>query len=156
LRGRPANSRSCPTQLTRLRNRTAFVEALDRRLGGASRPVSVLFVDIDNFKSINDSGGYHIGDIALRHVAQRMVSVVRDGDLVARLGGDEFAVLVSGNAATASAIGERISENLQSPVNADGRELFVQASIGVADSELAGSRDSADLLRDADLAMYLA
>ncbi|MCW2541714.1 MAG: diguanylate cyclase/phosphodiesterase [Frankiales bacterium] len=142
--------------LTRLRNRTAFVEALDRRLGVPSRAVSVLFVDIDNFKSINDSGGHHIGDIALRHVAQRMVGVVRDGDLVARLGGDEFAVLVSGNAAAASAIGERISQNLQAPVYADGRELFIQASIGVADSELAGSRDSADLLRDADLAMYLA
>jgi diguanylate cyclase (GGDEF)-like protein len=142
--------------LTRLPNRTAFVEAVGRRLSDTGRHVSVLFVDLDNFKSINDSGGHHVGDIALRHAAQRMLNMVRSSDLVARLGGDEFAVLVDGDATEAAVIAQRISAHLQGPVLADGREVFVRASIGVADSELARSRDYADLLRDADLAMYLA
>ncbi len=81
---------------------------------------------------------------------------MREGDLVARLGGDEFAVLVQGDAINAAAVGRRISQTLQFPLVTDGREVFIQASIGVVDTELAGSRDSADLLRGADLAMYLA
>jgi diguanylate cyclase len=142
--------------LTRLANRTAFVEALDRRLSDESKVVSVLFVDLDNFKTINDSGGHHIGDLALRHAAQRMSNCIREGDLVARLGGDEFAVLVRGSVEHAALVGRRISAQLQTPLEVEGREVFIHASIGVADSTLAGSRDSADLLRDADLAMYLA
>jgi diguanylate cyclase (GGDEF)-like protein len=142
--------------LTRLANRTAFVEALDRRLSDESKVVSVLFVDLDNFKTINDSGGHHIGDLALRHAAQRMSNCIREGDLVARLGGDEFAVLVRGSVEHAALVGRRISAQLQTPLEVEGREVFLHASIGVADSTLAGSRDSADLLRDADLAMYLA
>jgi diguanylate cyclase (GGDEF)-like protein len=141
--------------LTRLPNRTAFVEALDRRLAERGRVVSVLFVDLDNFKSINDSGGHHVGDLALLEAGQRMRHVVREGDLVARLGGDEFAVLVQGDAINAAAV-RRISQTLQFPLVTDGREVFIQASIGVVDTELADSRDSADLLRGADLAMYLA
>jgi len=142
--------------LTRLPNRTAFVEALDRKLAERGRVVSVLFVDLDNFKSINDSGGHHVGDLALLEAGQRMRHVVRGGDLVARLGGDEFAVLVQGDAINAAAVGRRISQTLQFPLVTDGREVFIQASIGVVDTELADSRDSADLLRGADLAMYLA
>jgi diguanylate cyclase (GGDEF)-like protein len=142
--------------LTLLPNRTAFVEALDRRLADEGCAVSVLFVDLDNFKSINDSGGHHIGDLALLEAGQRMRYIVREGDMVARLGGDEFAVLVQGDAARAIGIGQRISHALQMPLVTDGREVFIQASIGVVDAELAGSRESADLLRDADLAMYLA
>ncbi|MDQ2957120.1 MAG: EAL domain-containing protein [Actinomycetota bacterium] len=142
--------------LTRLANRAAFVAAVDRRLRDPGRTVSVLFVDLDNFKAINDSGGHQVGDLALRQAAQRMLSMVRAGDLVARLGGDEFAVLVDGDAGQATVIAQRISAHLQAPVPAAGREVFVRASIGVADSELARSRDYADLLRDAGLAMYLA
>ncbi|UQX86894.1 EAL domain-containing protein [Jatrophihabitans telluris] len=142
--------------LTQLPNRTAFVETLNRRLADPGRVVSVLFIDIDNFKSINDSAGHHVGDVAIQHVAARMSSVLREGDLAARLGGDEFAVLVPGDAEQGAIVGRRISDALQSPVSMADRELFVQVSIGVADSTLAGSRDSADLLRDADLAMYLA
>jgi len=142
--------------LTRLPNRAAFVEALDRRLTNPNRVVSVLFVDLDNFKWINDRAGHHAGDAAIQHAARRMSNVLREGDLVARLGGDEFAVLVHGDAVQADFVGRRIRDALQAPVVLDGREVFIQASIGVADSTLADSRDSADLLRDADLAMYLA
>ncbi|HTZ43182.1 MAG TPA: EAL domain-containing protein [Jatrophihabitans sp.] len=142
--------------LTQLPNRSAFVQLLDRRLADGSRPVSVLFVDLDNFKSINDSYGHHVGDLAIQHAASRMANVLREGDVVARLGGDEFAVLVHGDAGQAQYVGRRLSDSLQPPVVLDGREIFTQASIGVADSMLAGSRDSTDLLRDADLAMYLA
>ncbi len=142
--------------LTRLPNRASFVETLDRRLADPDRPVSVLFVDLDNFKSINDGAGHHIGDLAIQHAGARMSKVLREGDVAARLGGDEFAVLVHGDASQAQFVGRRISDALQSPVVLDDREVFIQASIGVADSQLAGSRDSADLLRDADLAMYLA
>lgn len=142
--------------LTRLPNRAAFVETLDRRLSDPGRPVSVLFVDLDNFKSINDRAGHHVGDLAIQHAGERMSNVLREGDLAARLGGDEFAVLVHGDAGAAHIVGRRICDALQAPVVLDEREIFIQASIGVADSKLAGSRDSADLLRDADLAMYLA
>ncbi|SDJ41810.1 diguanylate cyclase (GGDEF) domain-containing protein [Frankineae bacterium MT45] len=142
--------------LTRLPNRTAFVEELSRRLAAPDRVVSVLFVDLDNFKSLNDSAGHRVGDLALQHAALRMSSEVHSPDMIARLGGDEFAVLVQGDAAAAAEVGERIVAQLQSSVSIEGRDIFVQASVGVADSGLAGSRDSADLMRDADLAMYLA
>ncbi len=142
--------------LTRLPNRTAFLESLDRRLAERRHVISVLFVDLDDFKSINDSGGHHVGDLALLEAGQRMRHIVREGDLVARLGGDEFAVLIRGDAFNAAEIGRRISQALQFPMVTDGREVFIKASVGVVDTELSGSRESADLLRGADLAMYLA
>ena len=142
--------------LTQLPNRSAFVERLQTLLAADGAPVSVLFVDIDNFKTINDSGGHHVGDRALLHAAERMGRALRSTDTVARLGGDEFAVLLPGAADEAAAAAERIAAELRAPVLVDGREVFVTASIGVADSVLAGSRDPEDLLRDADLAMYLA
>jgi diguanylate cyclase len=142
--------------LTRLRNRTAFVEQLQRALADPETPVSVVFVDIDDFKQINDSAGHQVGDEALRHVAACMTDVLRHGDMVARLGGDEFAIYVRGTAVDGAAVAGRLSAHLQQPLVVDGREIMVQASIGVADDRLAGSRQAEDLLRDADLAMYLA
>ena len=142
--------------LTRLANRTAFFEALERQLLRTQRPVSVLFVDLDNFKQINDSAGHAAGDQAIALSAERMSAVLRQGDLLARMGGDEFAVLVQGDATDAEHIAHRISDQLQAPFIAGDREFLVQASIGVADSVIAGTRDPSDLLRDADLAMYLA
>jgi diguanylate cyclase (GGDEF)-like protein len=142
--------------LTRLPNRTAFVEQLERSLANPELLVSVLFIDIDNFKQINDSAGHMAGDYALCHVGERMREVIREGDAVARVGGDEFAIFVRGSAAEASIVASRLLYALQDPIVIDGRELLVHASIGVADSELARSRHAEDLLRDADLAMYLA
>jgi diguanylate cyclase (GGDEF)-like protein len=142
--------------LTLLRNRTAFVEQLQRALADPDAPVSVIFVDIDNFKQINDSAGHHVGDEALRHMAACMTDVLRHGDMVARLGGDEFAMYVRGSAVDAAAVAGRLSAHLQQHLVVDDHEIMVQASIGVADDKLAGSRQAEDLLRDADLAMYLA
>jgi diguanylate cyclase len=142
--------------LTRLPNRTAFVEQLEKSLADPDLLVSVLFIDIDNFKQINDSVGHHAGDYVLCYLGERLREVVREGDVVARLGGDEFAIYVRGGVAQAAIVATRLLNVLQESVVIDGRELQVHASIGVADSDLARSRRADDLLRDADLAMYLA
>jgi diguanylate cyclase (GGDEF)-like protein len=142
--------------LTQLPNRSSFVDSLRTRLEATDEPVAVLFVDIDNFKTINDSSGHHVGDGALFHLAQTMAGFLRGDDVVARMGGDEFAVLFPGTAAEGTEAAERLVRALQRPWRADGREVFVTASIGVADTVLARSRDAEDLLRDAGLAMNLA
>jgi diguanylate cyclase (GGDEF)-like protein len=142
--------------LTQLPNRTAFVERLDRLLADSDQVVSVMFIDIDNFKQINDSAGHQVGDAVLRYVGDRMREVVREGDVVSRLGGDEFAIFARGSVTEASVVASRLLNALQNPKVIEGRELLVNVSIGIADSDLAESRRAEDLLRDADLAMYLA
>jgi diguanylate cyclase (GGDEF)-like protein len=142
--------------MTRLPNRTAFLRTLNRFLSDPTNLVSVLYIDIDNFKQINDSAGHQAGDEVLRYVAERMHGVIREGDALARLGGDEFAICVLGGAGTAAAVASRLLLSLEEPIHFDQRELLVHASIGIADTELARSRQADDLIRDADLAMYLA
>jgi diguanylate cyclase (GGDEF)-like protein len=142
--------------LTRLPNRFSFVDRLEALLTGTDEPVAVLFVDIDNFKTINDTSGHHVGDLALYHAARTMAGVIRSRDVVGRIGGDEFAVIILGTAEDAGLVAERILTALQAPMSVGGREVFVTASIGIADTLLAASRDPQDLLRDADLAMYMA
>ena len=140
--------------LTRLANRVAFTEELDRALQAGPEPVSVIFVDLDDFKQVNDSAGHRIGDEILVAAARRMLGAVRDTDLVARLGGDEFAVVVPADADEALTVAERLLDSLTAPVLVGGRHHLIRASVGVADSLLAGSRRADDLVRDADLAMY--
>jgi diguanylate cyclase (GGDEF)-like protein/PAS domain S-box-containing protein len=144
--------------LTGLPNRFRFLE----RLGGyveTDEPgtVALLFIDIDNFKVINDSLGHDAGDQLLRTLSERLRSVVRDRDMLGRFGGDEFIVMVrdSTGGLDPVAIAERLRAEIAKPIEIDGAELFVTASIGitVADREGLGT---AELLRDADAAMYRA
>jgi diguanylate cyclase (GGDEF)-like protein/PAS domain S-box-containing protein len=142
--------------LTRLANRSLFRErvehALDRR---SATDTAVLFIDLDNFKTINDSLGHAAGDHVLVETAHRLRSCLRGEDTPARLGGDEFAVLLEDADVTAAArVAERIRLALGTPFWVLGQEVFISASIGIA---IRRENDSAgELLRNADVAMYTA
>jgi diguanylate cyclase (GGDEF)-like protein len=147
--------------LTGLPNRVLALDRAQQMLARARRqrsPVAALYVDVDGFKDINDTFGHAAGDELLRIVAERLGTLVREGDTAARLGGDEFVVLLEGSTLDAGPelVADRLLEVLRQPYElggAAGRPLKVTASIGVA----MGIRESADeLLRDADLAMYRA
>jgi diguanylate cyclase (GGDEF)-like protein/PAS domain S-box-containing protein len=144
--------------LTGLPNRELFVDrlggALDRRRpGDGSRHVAVLFVDLDDFKVVNDSLGHDAGDELLQVVAQRLGGALRPGDVIARLGGDEFSVLLPDvSRPAAMAVAERVAAMLRAPIAIGGHQRFVTASVGVS---FAGPDDDPHaLLRDADAAMY--
>jgi diguanylate cyclase (GGDEF)-like protein len=146
--------------LTGLANRAAFARRLREALAGldGSGPApALLLLDLDDFKTINDSLGHSCGDEVLRVVAERLRGCLAPGDLAARLGGDEFAVLVSEVAAEAEAVakGERLASILRTPVTVSGREVLARASVGVRLAR-GGDEDPERLLRDADMAMYAA
>ena len=124
-------------------------------LAAVSLPV-VLFLDLDDFKVVNDTVGHAAGDRLLRGVAERLVAAVREEDLAARLGGDEFAVLLAGDPDLdrASMIADRIAASLQLPFELAEREFTVGASIGLAVGRVGQSAH--DLLKNADVAMYAA
>ena len=134
--------------LTSLPNRALLVDRL--RDVEADSPRSLLFLDLDDFKTINDSLGHPTGDGVLVELARRIGEVIREGDLVARIGGDEFAVLAEmADAATLEVLANRLLVAVGEPFVLDGRELRLSASIGIA----TGS-GAEELLRNADLAMY--
>jgi diguanylate cyclase (GGDEF)-like protein/PAS domain S-box-containing protein len=145
--------------LTGLANRARFNDRLDHALRRAARArtgVAVLFLDLDNFKRVNDTLGHATGDQLLAGIGLRLVSSVRDGDTVARLGGDEFAVLLEDlqdDPGVATRTAERILHALREPFTLGGTELFARASIGIAESR-GGAVTAGDLLRDADVAVY--
>jgi diguanylate cyclase (GGDEF)-like protein/PAS domain S-box-containing protein len=144
--------------LTGLPNRSLFRDRLEHALAQAGRReqlVAVLFLDLDNFKVINDSLGHQTGDELLVEVAQRLRTCVRGGDTVARLGGDEFTVLLEeiDDETQANLVAERIGETLRTPVRLGDRDVFISASIGVALST-AQRIEPEGLLRNADIAMY--
>jgi diguanylate cyclase (GGDEF)-like protein/PAS domain S-box-containing protein len=141
--------------LTRLANRTLVLGRLDVRERGA---VTVLFLDLDKFKVINDSLGHSVGDQVLRIVGERLRRCSGRDDLVGRLGGDEF-VVVTGEVTDPGevrALAEHLRAALAEPIGVLGRQLHLDASIGVVLVGSADRRSAEDLLRDADVAMYQA
>jgi diguanylate cyclase (GGDEF)-like protein len=144
--------------LTGLGNRALFAEHLEATLRDAedgSSSAAILFLDIDDFKAINDSMGHAIGDELLAEVGRRVRACTRAGELPARLGGDEFAVLLEQTTAEgAQRVAEQLLESLAKPVKIGGRDTYVHASIGIAPATSAATAD--ELLRNADVAMYAA
>jgi diguanylate cyclase (GGDEF)-like protein/PAS domain S-box-containing protein len=144
--------------LTGLPNRALFIDRLQQALQRAVRDpnlgCAVLFLDIDHFKLINDSLSHAIGDRLLIALADRLAQALRPGDTVARLGGDEFTILLdsSDTEDSATSVAARLTRALRKPFEVDGHELFLTASIGIS---FGSSRTTpAELLRDADIAMY--
>ncbi len=138
--------------LTGLANRSLLTAVLKE---SNSKDRAVVLIDLDDFKTINDSLGHGAGDEVLIEVAARLRSAVRDGDVVARLGGDEFAIVLNGRDRTrAVEAAERITEAIRPPMNVLGRQVEVHASIGIATAMSGVGLD--ELLRSADVAMYQA
>ena len=144
--------------LTGLGNRVLFQERLARALARASRneePVALMFLDLDRFKSVNDTLGHAFGDWLLKKVAERLRGCVRETDTIARMGGDEFSIILEGlsNGQDAILVARKIVDALSRPFNLSGHEVFVTSSIGIAVSP---PSPDAELTRDADAAMYRA
>jgi diguanylate cyclase (GGDEF)-like protein len=144
--------------LTGLPNRRHFLDRLSQAVeaarGSHGTRFSVIFIDLDGFKLINDSLGHLMGDQLLKTVAQRLESDLRSVDTAARLGGDEFAVLLSGlRREVVVAVVERIQDGIAAPVPLAGHDVLVTASVGIASSESCYT-DGEDVLRDADIAMF--
>jgi len=145
--------------LTDLANRRLFNEQLEeiltRHKGDDS--VAVLCLDIDRFKSVNDTLGHPIGDMLLKAAAERLRNCVRESDLIARLGGDEFAIVQVGvsQPTEATALSTRIIDAISAPYELDGHQVVVGMSVGIAVAPNDGS-DAAQLLKNADMALYRA
>jgi diguanylate cyclase (GGDEF)-like protein/PAS domain S-box-containing protein len=148
--------------LTGLPNRALFRDRLDQALARSARSdeaVSVLLVDLDGFKQVNDTLGHDAGDQLLQQVAQRFEHAIRPGDTVARFGGDEFALLLEGATESAAVVvADRLLTSLSEPVSIAGRDLALGASIGVVIHPGGADKgeESEDLIRHADVAMYAA
>jgi len=143
--------------LTGLPNRVLFRDRIDAavaRLVRSRRAPTLLFIDLDDFKAVNDNYGHAVGDGLLQSVANDLRGVLREGDTAARLGGDEFAILLEDNAdeEVAGLVAARLQERMAKPRDVLGRELHVLASIGVARGSVGESTE--ELLRNADIAMY--
>jgi diguanylate cyclase (GGDEF)-like protein len=143
--------------LTGLPNRALFLDRLEQELASAGRVVAVLFIDLDNFKVINDSLEHHLGDRLLVEVSRRIRNSLRARDSAARFGGDEFTILLASlwDAGAAIRVTERVIEVLREPFAIGKHEVTVSASVGIALSHVDTTRPS-DLLRNADTALYQA
>ena len=147
--------------LTSLPNRKLFLETLDKELLNAqenNQNLALLFIDLDNFKEVNDTLGHHIGDILLTNVAQRLSSCVRKKDIVARLGGDEFTIIItdlSSNENIINNTAQRILDTIGEPMTIGDNTCYISPSIGIAvfpeDFE-----NSSNLIKAADQAMFAA
>jgi diguanylate cyclase (GGDEF)-like protein/PAS domain S-box-containing protein len=145
--------------LTGLPNRTFFQSSLSGMMANAGpqrSELSLLVVDLDHFKQVNDTLGHDAGDVLLSEIAAKLKGCIRPGDIVARLGGDEFAIILPNcGAEQANAVGEKIIGCLRTPFTYDGRVLDCRASIGSAVFPTHGG-DTQELLKNADMALYAA
>jgi len=146
--------------VTQLPNRHSFNNQIDRALVNHKYDLeefALLYIDLDNFKYVNDSFGHHIGDLMLAKVAERLRNSLRLEDFVARLGGDEFVIIISNFASSSQIVtaANKILATLQVPFSLEGHEAFITASIGIAICPNDG-KDSETLQRHADRAMYRA
>jgi diguanylate cyclase (GGDEF)-like protein len=144
-------------ELTGLANRRLFADEVEAAVAAHTAGVAVMFLDLDDFKRVNDSAGHVDGDLMLREVGRRIRDAVRDVDLPARLGGDEFAVLLRelDSPQDAYDVARRVLDALRPALTLNSAVYTLRASIGVAMAE-PGTRDAVELLRDADVAMYQA
>jgi diguanylate cyclase (GGDEF)-like protein/PAS domain S-box-containing protein len=148
--------------VTKLANRALFSDRVEHALMRAGRgipEIAVMFIDLDDFKTVNDSLGHAAGDEVLQEVGRRLKIAVRPTDTVARFGGDEFAVLLDGvtGSADAADAAARILRALDMPVEVDGKNVFPRASVGIClVGEELDTPEAEDLLRNADVAMYMA
>lgn len=146
--------------LTNLVNRRALLEYINEALDTRNLiedPFSLLFIDLDNFKRINDSMGHNVGDELLKVVSKRLKASVRQNDVIARLGGDEFCIVINSvkDDEALDTVADNILCQLRAPIKLLANELIVSASIGVVSAPQHG-RTTEDLLQNADLAMYRA
>jgi len=146
--------------LTGLANRALFADRVQHALDLQERDLrslTVLFLDLDDFKTVNDTLGHPVGDALLVCAAERLRAALRPGDTIARLGGDEFAVLLEDDVRDPMTFGQRVLDAFAMPFTVAGHRLSVRASVGLvlADADTPGSTGP-ELLRDADLAMYAA
>ncbi len=151
--------------ITNLANRALFrdrvTHALERQ-GRDGKPIAVVFMDLDDFKTVNDSLGHAAGDQMLAEVGDRLRNCLRAADTAARLGGDEFAILLEdgGDGIQAADVADRIMQALEAPFQLEGKEVFGRASIGIAvvegDNVTQGQEGVEEVLRNADVAMYMA
>ena len=144
--------------LTGLPNRAMFLESLERAVHKARRrsaQFSLLFIDLDRFKEVNDTMGHQAGDALLKVIAERLLAAVRQSDLVARLGGDEFVILIEehGGPEEVMIVAQKVLNMVEKPVPIDWREASVSASIGIASFPEDGE-DAETLMKNADTAMY--
>ena len=149
--------------LTGLPNRALFRNRVTHALAGQRRdrlPVAVLFMDIDDFKNVNDGLGHGVGDMVLREVGRRLEDCMRPVDTAARLGGDEFAILIHDTESELQAveIAQRVMDALQVSITLDGRNVTVATSVGIAfsDQSMLSAADAEELMSNADAAMYMA
>jgi diguanylate cyclase (GGDEF)-like protein/PAS domain S-box-containing protein len=145
--------------LTGLANRARFMDRVELAMERSLRTgalVHVLFMDVDNFKAVNDTLGHSKGDATIRELATRISASLRPGDTAARLGGDEFGLLIEDidSNEEVAALAQRILEVVRAPIKIDGSEVLVDASIGIAASSRHSNAEA--MVRNADIAMYVA